>query len=58
MKEAKIAILGKGKTFGDVDAYKNRKYMYTVRSCSRHVTLYKIDARSFVMHLKSENKDS
>ena len=40
MKEAKIAILGKGKTFGDVDAYKNRRYMYTVRSCSRNVTMY------------------
>ena len=48
-----MGIIGTGKTFGDIDAYRRRGYLYTLRSASSNVLLYEIDAKDFIMHIKS-----
>lgn len=58
IREANIAIIGSGKTFGDIDAYKKRNYLYSLKSCSSNVRYYEIDASKFVMHLCSHGKES
>ena len=52
-----MAILGAGKTFGDIDAYRNRGYMYSLKSASSDVILYEVDAKDFIVHVKSIGKD-
>ena len=47
-KEFKLCILGAGKSFGDIDAFKERKYMYSVRSTTNNVVLYEINSIDFV----------
>lgn len=42
IKEIKVGVLGSGQTFGDLDAYKERGYMYSLRTFSRHVEYYEI----------------
>jgi len=47
-------VLGSGKTFGDIDAYKKRGYMYTLRTASSKVLLYEIYASDFMNLLKGQ----
>ena len=54
IKEVKIGVLGSGKTFGDIDAYKKRGYMYTLRTASSKVLLYEIYASDFMNLLKGQ----
>jgi len=51
-----VSVLGAGNTFGDIDAFKQRRYMYTLRSKSRETRFYELDASQFVMHLRSNGK--
>ena len=44
-------------SFGDIDAFKSRRYMYTYKTASNNVKLYQIDANDFVMYLRSNGKD-
>ena len=52
-----MAVIGSGKTFGDIDAYKKRGYMYSIRSASSNAVYYEVDAKDFVVHIKSINKE-
>ena len=45
-------------SFGDIDAFKKRRYMYTYKTVSNNVKLYQIDANDFVMYLRSNGKDN
>ena len=58
IKEVVIGISGPGKTFGDIDAYKDRRYMYTLRTFSRDVRIWQIDAKKFLMYVKSHGRDN
>ena len=55
-KEIVVAFIGKGMTYGDIDAFKQRNYMFTLRARSRHVRYWEINAQKFVMHLQSCNR--
>ena len=57
IKEVKVGIIGSGQTFGDIDAYRQRGYMYTLRTASSNCVFYECDARDFVTHIKSINKE-
>ena len=52
-KEILVSFIGKGMTFGDIDAFKQRNYMFTLRARSRHVRYLEINSQKFVMHLMS-----
>ena len=56
ISELKVTILGRGMSFGDIDAYKDRNYMYTYKTVSNNVKMYQIDANDFVMYLRSNAK--
>ena len=45
-------------SFGDIDAFRSRRYMYTYKTVSNNVKLYQIDANDFVMYLRSNGKDN
>ena len=51
-REALVGVYGVGKTFGDIDAYKNRNYMYTLRARTRCVRFWEMDAEKFILHVK------
>jgi len=57
LREIKVAGLGIGQTFGDIDAYRQRGYMYTLRSASSNLLLYEIKSSDFVLHLRSHGKE-
>jgi len=44
LKEIKVANFGAGSTFGDIDAFRQRGYMYTLRSASSDVVLYEVSS--------------
>ena len=50
-KEIILGVYGVGKTFGDIDAYKERKYMYTMRARTRNVRYWSVSAGKFVLHI-------
>ena len=53
IREAKLGYLGPGRTFGETDAYRKRAYMYTLRTASRQVLYYTVEASAFIVHIKS-----
>ena len=56
IKQIKVGVLGAGQTFGDIDAYKERGYMYSLRTFSRHVEYYEISTEKFIMLINSVGK--
>ena len=58
IKEAKIQIIGVGKSFGDIDAYKQRNYMYTLRSLSNNVVIYEVESVRFINIMKSIGREN
>ena len=50
-------ILGAGSSIGDIDAYKQRNYMYTLKSVTRNLVYFEVDAKAFNLHIHSIGKD-
>ena len=48
-----VTVLGSGKSFGPVDAFKMRNFMYTLRTKTRNVRLWAVDSDKFITHIKS-----
>ena len=44
-------------TFGDVDAYKKRCYMFTLRTASSGVVVYEMRSKHFMLFLTSRSKE-
>lgn len=44
-------------TFGDVDAYKKRGYMFTLRTASSGVVIHEMSSKHFMLYLSSRGKD-
>lgn len=57
LKEIRMGILGQWQTFGDIDSYRQRKYLYTMRTYSSDVILYEFPVQDFVLHLKSNERE-
>lgn len=57
IKEIKLGVLGSGCTFGDVDAYRSRGYMYTLRTVSQDVHLFEIQTSDFLNMLKGHGRE-
>lgn len=49
--------MGRAQVFGDIDAYRERDFVFSLRSASKSCSFYEIEARDFVMHLKSHGKE-
>ena len=58
LKEVKIGIIGPGTSFGDIDASRNRHYMYTLRTASIHCKIFEINANDFICFIKSHGKEA
>ena len=52
----KVANIGKGQTFGDIDAYRRRNYMYSLKTASLGAEFYQVDAEKFVMLLEANQR--
>lgn len=42
VRELKVGIISKGQTFGDIDASRNRNYLYTFRTLTSEASVYSI----------------
>ena len=58
LKEVKIGIIGPGTSFGDIDASRNRHYMYTLRTASIRCKIFEINASDFICFIKSHGKEN
>ena len=58
MKQVPVGVYGVGKSFGDIDVFKQRKYMYTLRTRTRNVRYWELDALKFELHVKSHGRES
>ena len=58
IKEVKVGIVGQGKSFGDVDLHRKRKYMYTLRSLSSDCSVYMINKKDFIDHISLANRET
>ena len=52
MKQVLVGVYGVGKTFGDIDVIKKRNYMFTLRTQTRGVRYWTIDAEKFQQHIE------
>lgn len=57
IKEVKVGLIGPGRTFGDIDAMKNRDYMYTLRTASSDCVIYELETHNFLLFIKGHGKD-
>ena len=57
LKEIRVANFGAGYTFGDIDVFRQRAYMYTLRSASSDVILYEVSSNDLLIHLKSSGHE-
>ena len=56
MRELKLGIISKGQTFGDIDASRNRNYLYSLRTLTGEASVYSINAIEFMNHVAACTK--
>ena len=44
-------------TFGDVDVYKKRGYMFTLKTASHDVVTYEMSSKQFMLFVQSRGKE-
>lgn len=57
IKEIKVANIGPGMTFGDTDVFKQRGYMFTLKTGSSNVITYEMSSKQFMLFLQSRSKE-
>ena len=52
----KVSIIGQAHTFGEVDASRNRKHMYSLRTITRDCEMYEMDAKEFLSQVRNRGR--
>ena len=52
-----MGVIGQGKIFGDVDAFNDRQYIYTVRTLTPNAKVYFLSATDFARHVETIDLD-
>ena len=57
MREVRVSVIGPGCTHGEVDAFKERPYLYSLRTVTSNCVVYEVDSSEALMVIKAAAKD-
>lgn len=57
MREVRVSVIGPGCTHGEVDAFKERPYLYSLRTVTSNCVVYEVDSSEALMVIKTAAKD-